>query len=274
MNQVGQVDVTLVSTITASSTDTTSSECVPDKCKPQHVADAGINRTESDTSKWQSALDPACAPVWIKADWGDQIPYSISSFSIEYAMPSYATLSNLQLTSTAAGLLQSLQAYTCSTTYVNDEGTTGRVDTCVFDTTQQGGLIWDTVAAKFTFSFGDKKELGCQVAVDEILILGLPSSDPSAVGNAKPSKSSSVISVGGIVGIVFALVGVVGVVGLYMTRQRNLRLRKLATKLYEERQLRGNGAANGTYQLHQDEDEGLVPVDDPWVDRNNSVSAR
>ncbi|KAJ3021331.1 UNVERIFIED_CONTAM: hypothetical protein HDU68_009677 [Siphonaria sp. JEL0065] len=274
MNQVGQVDVTLVSTITASSTDTTSSECVPGKCKPQHVADAGINRTESDTSKWQSALDPACAPVWIKADWGDQIPYSISSFSIQYAMPSYASLSNLQLTSTAAGLLQSLQAYTCNTTYVNDEGTTGRVDTCVFDATQQGGLIWDTVAAKFTFSFGDKKEQGCQVAVDEILILGLPSSDPSAVGGAKSNKSTSGVSVGGIFGIVFALLVVVGVVGLYVARQRNLRLRKLATKLYEERQLRGNGGANGAYQLHQDEDEGLV-VEDPWLDRNNSsVSAR
>ncbi|KAJ3071510.1 hypothetical protein HDU98_005219 [Podochytrium sp. JEL0797] len=228
-------DIALLATMTASSTDTTG-VCAPNNCSPQNTVDR--NQTTNDVTMWQSSLDSSCGNVWLKADWSASGPYSVSGFMIEYAMPHTAVLSALQLTSTAAGLLQSLEVYSCSMKFVNNQNTTGRVDTCLFDPTQNGGLVWDTVSAKFIFSFSGANPAGCQVAIDEIQVLGgTPGNVGSSIGTPASSSSPSGMSVGGFVGIIFAILFVAGLVGLWAMRQRNLRLRKLVTKMFEERRL-------------------------------------
>ncbi|KAJ3242532.1 hypothetical protein HDU78_001345 [Chytriomyces hyalinus] len=244
--------IPLSALFTASSTDNTSAACKLDKCAPWLVADRAVLATPED-SFWQSELVACTTQPWIKADWSNSGAYHLSSFQIEYGKDSAdASFTGLQLASTAAGLVQTAQAYLCNITTSPTDSDTSKIERCVFDPSQNGGMVWDAVSARFTFTFNGKKDGGCQLSVDEIQIRGIASSSNS-IANAPNSvnpKGGLVLSAGTITGIV--IVGLLFIAGLvvWASRQKNLRMRRLAQKVFLERRI-----AQNEYQRMEEEEE-------------------
>ncbi|KAJ3245232.1 hypothetical protein HDU78_009712 [Chytriomyces hyalinus] len=244
--------IPLSALFTASSTDNSSDACKSDKCAPWLVADRAVLATPED-SFWQSEIDPACTTQpWIKADWSNSGSYHLSTFQIEYGKDSAdASFSGLQLASTAAGLVQTAQAYLCNITTTPTDKDPSKVERCVFDPSQNGGMVWDAVSAKFTFKFNGKKNNGCQLSVDEIQIRGIASASNSInpPGNApNPVDRKGAMSAGGIAAIVISVALVVAGLAAWGVRQKNLRMRRLAQKVFLERRI-----AQNEYQRMEEE---------------------
>ncbi|KAJ3232383.1 hypothetical protein HDU81_003021 [Chytriomyces hyalinus] len=219
--------IPLAAIFTASSTDKTSPACKLDKCAPWLVADRAVLATPDD-SFWQSELDACTTQPWIKADWSNSGPYHLSSFQIEYGKDSAdASFSGLQLASTAAGLVQTAQAYLCNISTTPTDSDTSKVERCVFDPSQNGGMVWDAVSAKFTFTFNGKK----------IQIRGIAANPITTASNSASQKSASTLSAGTIVGIVIASVLIVAGMVVWGIRQKNFRMRRLAQKVFLERRI-------------------------------------
>ncbi|KAI9343638.1 hypothetical protein BDR26DRAFT_858450 [Obelidium mucronatum] len=83
MSQLANDRLLSEATLTVSSTDTTSPECLNNKCSVQQIANDGSGKEGFDETFWQSASDVRCRfNQWIKAKFVQ--PRSIYSFSIQY----------------------------------------------------------------------------------------------------------------------------------------------------------------------------------------------
>ncbi|KAI9348522.1 hypothetical protein BDR26DRAFT_853396 [Obelidium mucronatum] len=211
------------SSISASSTSQ-AGNCAGDRCQPANIKQNASTDMYNDLTVWQSTLDPSCnnqcftvlfGPLGSNVDGGSE---NVSH--------------NLTLVHSKNGIqdLSGKDLLECTSTNVKVTNKMVRYDLCSFSKTGAAAMNTFNSITAANFSWKPDRPSGnsgdsCQMNIYQLALFGESASAlPTRIGN--PGE--------GIPGIEFH-----GLFGVWITRQRNLRIRRLAKKLFEDRRFHG-----------------------------------
>ncbi|KAI8607979.1 hypothetical protein BC830DRAFT_1157275 [Chytriomyces sp. MP71] len=217
---MNELDLIPISNLSASSWDTSSPACPADRCGPQQVS-SFTRSLPGNASFWQSALDATCPDQWIQATFPTE--HIVQNFSIRYGSlgrPAPAKSQNASIPFTLFMNPDTLASFPA--TQLARCTLVGRLDAC--------SLQYPTVThgARFAWTF-DRGPV-CQVTVEEVIVLGVPSFRTTGGTDTRSQEVSvsdgSGVTKGTIAGIAVGSLAVLLVVAALVVRRRNLAMRK------------------------------------------------
>ncbi|KAI9350759.1 hypothetical protein BDR26DRAFT_851455 [Obelidium mucronatum] len=235
------MDFSPVSIVTASSQDTVSDACIPNKCNPRQTT---INDASVDTSGtfWQSSaagqVGTKCPEQYLQYDMSSAAPSALTNMTILYGNQSFVFDGQKEgtvttgpiVTITTVGSTAPVTAvagkdYVFSSTHVSmPNGSPARVDTflplsnLLKNQVQTVRFTWDSLVLQKPLNI-------CQMNVMETNIWGAPSA--SAVDSSVTvGSSSSPVSVAAIVGAAVGSLVLISVSAAICIHRKNVAARK------------------------------------------------